>query len=173
MPQYITHQQLAEKPGAQELAQVATAQHEPVVDADLMDATLRGEDRTAWDAEAVERADAALVRIDESMTGAEGIINGFLVKRGYSLPLNPVPRLVTEWTRDIGRYSLHKDRISSEGTDPILRAYRDAMKLLAMVADGTFHLGVDDQLLTDPNRIDVRFKGDQRRFSRRELDAFR
>ncbi|PRW19878.1 hypothetical protein CSB95_5451 [Pseudomonas aeruginosa] len=45
------------------------------------------------------------------MTEAESIVNGYLAKRGYGLPLSPVPGLVTGWVRDIGRYLLHKDRI--------------------------------------------------------------
>lgn len=170
---YITLAQLAEKPGARELAQVATAEHVDIVDPDLMEATLRGDDRSAWEADDIAAADDAVERITGQMDTAESVINGFLAKRGYALPLTPVPKLVTGWTRDIGRYFLHKDRISSEGTDPILRAYKDAMKLLAMVADGSFSLGIDDAILNDPNGGDVQFVSDTKVFGRNELGAFR
>ncbi|WNP66694.1 phage protein Gp36 family protein [Pseudomonas aeruginosa] len=47
--------------------------------------------------------------------------------------------------RDIGRYLLHKDRISDD-KDAILRNYKDALKFLQMVADGTFSLGAEDPI---------------------------
>ena len=45
---YITTTELAERPGARELAQLASADAQPVSDFALMDATLRGQDRSAW-----------------------------------------------------------------------------------------------------------------------------
>lgn len=170
---YITTAQLAELPGARELAQVATAMHRPIVDSALMEATLRNDDRAAWEPENIADADDALERITSTVEQAESVINGHLAKRRYTLPLSPVPALVTGWTRDITRYFLHKDRLSTEGTDPILRAYRDAMKLLQLVVEGKFTLGAEDQLVNDPNRLDVRFSSDENVFSRTELKHFR
>ena len=68
---YITHAELAERPGAVELAQLATDANRPVVDAELMDATLRGADRSAWSAEALTDADDAMRRIDEAVAEAD------------------------------------------------------------------------------------------------------
>ena len=141
---YVTHQQLAERPGARELAQVATAQHERVVAAELMEATLQDQDRSTWPADEVAVADDALQRIDDAISDAQAQIDGFLARRGY-LPLDPVPRVVSNWARAITRYLLHKDRLSSDdGSDPIVRDYRDALKLLQLTADGKFSLGADD-----------------------------
>ncbi|MFG9884528.1 hypothetical protein ACG3SK_27360 [Pseudomonas aeruginosa] len=47
---YITLVHLAERPGAKELAQVATAQHLKIVDSALLDAALRGGDPECLDA---------------------------------------------------------------------------------------------------------------------------
>lgn len=141
---YVTHQQLAERPGARELAQVATAQHERVVADELMEATLLDQDRSTWPADEVAVADDALQRIDDAIQDAQAQIDGFLARRGY-LPLDPVPRIVSNWARSITRYLLHKDRLSSDdGSDPIVRDYRDALKLLQLTADGKFSLGADD-----------------------------
>ena len=87
---YISHVQLAERPGARELAEVATATHEHIVAAELMEATLQGGDRSAWSADEIAVADDALQRIDDAVSDAQATIDGFLGKRGY-LPLNPVP----------------------------------------------------------------------------------
>ncbi len=142
---YVTPAALAELPGAQELSQVASTAHDAaLVDYALMDATLRGGDRSAFAAPAVAAADMALQRIEAAIEEADGVIDGFLRMRRYALPLSPVPSIVVTWARAITRYLLHKDRLSADSTDPIVRDYNDAMKLLRLVADGKFSLGADD-----------------------------
>lgn len=170
---YVTHVDLVERPGARELAEVATAQHEQMVPYELMEQTLLGGDRGAWSEEEIERADAALSRIDDARLRAGQLIDGYLAKRGY-LPLTePAPGIVVEWCRAIARYFLHQDRISDEKSDPIVRDYRDALKLLQQTADGKFHLGADDPLLTNPSAVDVRFESSPSVFNRSELGRFR
>ena len=171
--QYITAAQLAERPGAQELAQVATAAHLRMVSAELMEATLRAGDRSAWSVDEVAAADDALQRIDNAVTQAEGMIDGFLAQRSYPLPLSPVPGLVTGWTRDIARYLLHKDRRGVEDSDPIVRAYRDALRFLELTAAGKFSLGAEDPVQQDPNALDVRFEAAPNVFNRDQLKGFR
>ena len=142
--QYITATDLAERPGARELSQVATAAHLKPVAWELMEATLRGGDRSTWAADQVAAADDALRRIEDAVAQAESLIDGYLARRGYGLPLSPVPDLVTGWARDIARYLLHKDRGGKEDTDPVVRNYKDALKFLEQIAAGKFSLGVED-----------------------------
>lgn len=141
---YVTLLQLAERPGATELAQVATAEVDAIVDPALMDALLRGTDTSAWTPAQVAVGNDAIARINDAVSDAGGVIEGFLAKRGYPLPLSPVPGVVTAWARAIVRYYLHKDRITDPKTDPIGRDYQDAMKLLQLTATGQFSLGVGD-----------------------------
>ncbi|MNF90718.1 hypothetical protein D3C84_732960 [compost metagenome] len=171
--QYITAAALAERPGSRELAQVATAEHLRMVPFELMEATLRGADRSSWTNDQVAAADDALQRIEDAVVQAESLIDGFLAKRGYPLPLTAVPGMVTGWTRDIARYLLHKDRGGKDDTDPIVRAYKDAMKFLEMTATGKFSLGAEDPVATDPSTIDVRFDSAPNVFNRDQLKAFR
>lgn len=169
---YITHTALAERPGARELAQVASAEHRPIVDAALMDATLRYDDRSAWSVDEQTEADAALARIADAVAEADATIDGFLARRGYALPLEPVPGIVAGWSRAIARYLLHKSRISLESNDPIVRDYRDALRLLQLTADGKFSLGADDAVATG-SATDVRFDAPAPVFGRAQLKAFR
>lgn len=162
---YITPVQLAERPGARELAQVSTRERDAIVADDLMEATLRGTDRGSWTPEQIAIADDALARIAEAIDSAAGVIDGFLARR-YPLPLNPVGTIVVEWSRAITRYLLHKDRISNAQDDPILRDYRDALKLLQLTADGKFSLGANDPVLTDSQDADVQFVSDGKVFRR-------
>ncbi|KAF1692760.1 hypothetical protein CSC62_14090 [Pseudoxanthomonas jiangsuensis] len=141
---YVTLPQLAEIPGALELAQVATNQHAAaVVDATLMEATLRGSDRSAWSADEIDQADKAAARISEAVVEAGAVIDGYLARR-YTLPLASTPGILVKWARSITRYTLHADRISDDRTDPVARDYRDAIRFLELIAAGKFSLGLDD-----------------------------
>jgi phage gp36-like protein len=153
---YVTPLQLAERPGARELAQVATRERDAIVDDALMDATLRGDDRSSWPADQVAIADDALARIQDAIDEAGGIIDGYVAKR-YTLPLTRTFPVLTAWARAIARYLLHKDRHSLETDDTIVRDYRDALKSLQFVASGQFSLGANDPGLTDPQDGDVQF----------------
>lgn len=148
---YVSHLQLAESPGARELSQVASSEYADLVDYSLMDASLRGSDRSNWSSEEITAADDALARIDAAIANADAMIDGFLAPRGY-LPLTEkfvdVPAIVTVWSRAIARYLLHKDRVTDANSDPIVRDYKDAMTLLQQTASGKFSLGAGDTTAT-------------------------
>ena len=175
---YITHTELAERPGARELAQVATADNLRVIDFELMDASLRGGDRSAWDASALAAADDALRRIDDAVTEAEALIDGYLAKRGYVLPLDlsaaSTRKLIAGWSRAVTRYLLQKDSISDEKSSPIARDYRDALRMLQLIADGKFSLGAEDPQASGAGAAtDVRFSYPEPVFGRKQLRSFR
>ena len=168
---YVTHAELAENPGALELSEVASDEHAQPVAAGLLDALLRGQDVGAWPPADVAAAQRALARIDDAVMDADAVIDGYLAKRGYALPLAPVPGLVTAWCRGIARYMLHKNRRTMEATDRIARGYTDALRLLQQTADGKFSLGALDAVAND--KLDARFECAPSVFSRRQLGAFR
>lgn len=170
---YVTAVQLADRPGATELAQVATPERKPVVDADLMDATLRAGDRSAWSSDDQAVADLALAVVQDAITSADALIDGYLARR-YTLPLTSSPPILAVWGRAIARYQLHKDRRTMETNDPVVRDYNDALKLLAQVAAGTFSLGADDAALEDDGDSDVVFvAGDVPVFGSDQMGSFR
>lgn len=168
---YITRADLAESPGALELSEVASDEHRTPVAPELLDAWLRGVDVGAWPPAEVQAAERAAVRIDTAVRDAGSLIDGYLAKRGYALPLYPVPPLVTAWARGIARYLLHKNRTALESKDPIARAYTDALRLLQQTADGKFSLGALDAVAND--KTDARFCAAPSVFGRNELKAFR
>lgn len=147
---YCTPIQLADARLARELAEVATPERFAVVSDALMDASLRGLDRSAYDPAKVEVADLAMAVVNTAMEAADGVIDGYLAMRKpspYPVPLNPVPRIVSVWARWIARYLLHKDRINTqESTDPIVRDYKMAIDFLEQTRDGSFSLGAGDPL---------------------------
>ncbi|CDF82146.1 hypothetical protein PKB_0778 [Pseudomonas knackmussii B13] len=147
---YITLSELADRPGPEELSQAATPRRFRAVDADLLDALLRGNPVSDWTSEEVEIGTQALDVIVSAVNDAQAYIDGFLQQRGY-LPLQQRYGIVTGWARAIARYLLHKDRLSGEQNDPIVRDYRDAVKFLQLTADGKFSLGQDDPVATPSN----------------------
>lgn len=168
---YLTAAQLADRPGATELAQVATPQRDPVVAADLMQATLIGGDRSGFDPADVAVADLALEAITTAIGDASAVIDGYLAAR-YSLPLASTPSVLIVYARAITRYLLHKDRRAMESDDAIVRDYRDAMKFLELVSAGKVTLGAGDPTTAD-NGSTVEFVGDCPVFSRDQTRAFR
>lgn len=176
---YITTFELAERPGAREIAQTASLPHQMVRDDALMDATLRGLDRSAWAAEQIAAADAALVRVQDAVAEAGALIDGYLATRGYTLPLDLAPTsagksMLTVWARAITRYLLNGSRITDESKDPVARDYRDAVKRLAEVAAGKLNLGgADPQAPANAVSTDVRFQGAETVFGRAQMRAFR
>lgn len=176
---YITPADLAERPGAREIAQVASLPHQMVRSDALMDATLRGSDRSAWTAEEVQAADVVLARVQDAIGEASALIDGYLGQRGYKLPLALPPatsgqNVLMVWSRAITRYLLNKDRSLDVSKDPIGRDYQDALRMLGLVAQGKFSLGADDpEGASQKTSTDVRFAGDEPVFGRRQLQAFR
>ena len=169
---YITHAGLADSPGALELSLVASDEHRPPVRAELLDAVLRGGDLADWPAEDVADAQRAVGRIDSAVRDAGSMIDGYLAKRGYALPLQPpVHRLVTAWARDIARHRLHKSRLADDGKDPISRAWRDALRLLQQVAEGKFAIGPVDTVAV--HKTQAIFDSAPLVFGRKQLRAWR
>jgi len=173
---YCTPAQLADAKLTRELAQLTTPErYADVVADDLFEATLRDEDRSGWPPADVAIADEALAHVVKALTDADGVINGYLSlrkPRPYTLPLNPVPGIVSVWARQIARYLLSKDRVGTrEETDPVVRDYRDAIRFLELTRDGKFNLGADDPL-PPPSAGSPEFCAPGRVFTRDTLRDF-
>lgn len=146
---YVTYAHLADNPGAFELAQVATdEQRRHTVPYELLDLLMRNPiaDTSDWQQPDIDATRRALVRIDWALAEADALIDAYLAKRGYKLPLNPAPLVIRSKSRDIARYLLHKNRLSSEGNDPIVRDYKMAIQFLERIANGKIGLDMDDDV---------------------------
>ena len=143
---YITLLNLSERPGLIELSQLVAQDGEIPVNSNLLDVIINGGDVSSWLPDDVINANRAISRINESIADAHAEINGFLRQRGHKLPLVEVPRLLTDWARIIVRYKLHRNRVSDEKSDPIVRDYKQVISFLKQVADGKYSLGIEDTL---------------------------
>lgn len=112
---YATQQDLIERFGSQELIQLTDRTNKPV---------------STIDVTTVERA----------LSDAEALINGYVGKM-YTIPLSPVPPVLTKVAADIARYYLHGTR--AEKDSPITLAFNQAVAWLKDVARGQVNLGDD------------------------------
>lgn len=76
--------------------------------------------------------------LNGALADADGVIDSHLVAR-YTLPLASVPKILKRYACDIARYFLWEDSAS----EPVVRAYKDAIKFLEAVAKGAASLGID------------------------------
>ena len=143
---YITLQQLYEKPGIMELSQVTAQVGQPPADWRIIGKIIDGEDVAGEPPVAVEKAQQSIARIEEVIADSSALIDGYLRQRGYKLPFKQTPRILTTWARSLVRYYLHQHLPAKEADNPIVRDYRDTLKLLQLVAEGKFSLGLEDEL---------------------------
>lgn len=79
--------------------------------------------------------------IDRAIEDAGGEIDGYVAGGGYTVPLDPVPKIVASYACDIARYRLYH----SAATDQVRQRYEDAIKFLRMVAKGEVLLGIGSE----------------------------
>lgn len=136
---YCTPTDLIARFSADEVAQRA-APEGVRVSGDLLQLTIGAADRTAFSADEIAAADAALVRISGVIEDASSDIDAYLSER-YDVPLDPQPRVLTRLASDLSRYYLYDDAVDPQGV--IASRYNAAIKMLARIADGTVKLGDD------------------------------
>ncbi|MFO1495146.1 MAG: DUF1320 domain-containing protein [Lysobacterales bacterium] len=165
---YVTLAQLADAPGAKELSEVASSERlgSPLVDATLFDLTLRGVDRSAYSPDEISRADEAKVRVLSAVESADELINAHLARR-LAVPQSSVPGVLVRIARALVRYELHKNLIGADQGHPVLRDYRDALRLLESIRDGKVTLGPQDPVAANESTAgDVRFESSAPVFGR-------
>ncbi len=75
--------------------------------------------------------------IDNAITGADAVINGYLAKR-YQLPLAEIPTLIAELSEEIAIWKLHR-----AAPDPkIEEDYKAAIRTLKDISAGTIQLDI-------------------------------
>lgn len=136
---YLTALELMQRFGPQELAQTATPDDQPVVDAALMRATIEGTSRAAWTPEEIAVADLAAGVVAAALADASALIDGYLASR-YTLPLSAIPLPLKRVAGDAARYYLMDDKATEEVRD----RFSALNKLLQQIRDGKFTLGAED-----------------------------
>ncbi len=108
------------------------------------------------------------VKVDAAIADAEGEADGYLSVR-YKTPVSPVPAVVVSFVVDMTVYRLYSLRQGP--TDDVIRRYNDAVRFFRAASQGTVSLGVD-MLVPDNSRRDVDIQGNNRVFTRSNMEGF-
>jgi phage gp36-like protein len=113
--------------------------------------------------------------IDKAVEDAEAEINSY-AEQLYTLPFNPVPKIVRKLAVDITLYHLFSRRgfdSSDESADSIiLKRYKDAVKFLENLAKGVVTIGAINQGLPSTSAQPATIQGPPRMFNRRKMEGF-
>lgn len=77
------------------------------------------------------------VVLNAALSDADGVIDSYVSAR-YTVPLSPVPQVLTRHAAAIAWFILHRDRYPDE----VRKAYDDAISFLRSLASGTAKLDV-------------------------------
>ncbi len=113
----------------------------------------------------VGAVDATVVA--RALGDADAEIDGYLTSR-YSVPLSSTPPMLTRLACDIARYQLYADRV----TDQVTQRYKDAVRLLVSLANGTVQLGVASGQAAPAVTGSVAIKADPRTFNASSLGDY-
>lgn len=130
---------------------------------DMLDGLLGGyiEDEAAREA-------ALLPLMQEAIEDACAEIDGYLNKR-YPVPLNPVPRVVTKFAKDMALFNLMSRMGIDEGEreNVVQTRYKNAVRFFEGVARGLMEIGV--KLPSQEATTGFKMEGPPRLFSRDSL----
>ncbi len=110
--------------------------------------------------------------VDKGVQFATDMVNASLRGR-YTLPLEQLDSLVTEWTVAIARHWLYCRR--PEGNDlpdAVKQSYKDAVSCLSQVQNGKLDLGNSASLLPQPESGAFAVKAPRRVFSHDRLERY-
>lgn len=135
---YATPTELLTRFDASEIAQRVDRGVPRLVTVQLMIDVAAGASLGAYSADAQARAQAALVVVQRALQDAGDTINGYISAR-YTLPLAPVPAVLSRVACELARFYLYDDQV----TDPIKDRHAANIKWLGEVSKGVVSLGAD------------------------------
>ena len=108
--------------------------------------------------------------IEAAIEDADAEIDGYLAKR-YAVPIDPAPKVINKFSKDIAVYNLFSRIGIDETTDQktYLNRYNSAIAFLKLVAEGKVSIGaqVDDPAAAAATGFSV--QSNPRLFSREQL----
>ncbi len=84
--------------------------------------------------------------IDEAIDQADREIDAYLLLANYSVPMSPIPPLVTNLSAKMAIWNLHLRKYFD--SDIWSRTYRDCQKILERIAEGKLTLGQEESGVT-------------------------
>lgn len=107
----------------------------------MLETLAAGGDMSGYEEDEQAAATAALSKIDEAISSADGEIDGYLATR-YPVPLDPVPALISKFSADIAIYNLYS-RVAETIPETRSDRYKNAIRTLEKISEGKIKLGAE------------------------------
>lgn len=133
---YATATDLLDRFAAEEIAQRADRSIPRLVTAPMLVTAAAGGSLAAYTADEQAAAAAVLVSLNQALADADSDIDGYVATR-YSVPLEPVPAVITRLACDLARYYLYDD----QATETIQKRRDSAQAVLRDISAGKVSLG--------------------------------
>ncbi len=92
--------------------------------------------------------------VDNEIENATAFINGY-AKKGYAIPLTPVPLLIKKFCVDVAIYNLYGRRDLDPPAERT-RRYKEVTRFLEMLNDGLVTIGAETPAVANsPGQVDV------------------
>ncbi len=145
---YATAADLITRFSAEEIAQRAAPEGVRVT-GELLQLTVSGGDRSAFSADQVTAADAALARLNQVIGDANADVDAKVAVR-FAAPITTDTgvRTLTRIVCDRARYYLYDDQVDKDGV--IQRRFDQSTRELQQIADGELKLGENPEPAPSP-----------------------
>jgi len=157
---YATATDLLDRFAAEEIAQRADRSIPRLVTAPMLVTAAAGGSLAAYTADEQAAVAAVLVSLNQALADADSDIDGYVATR-YSVPLTPVPAVITRLACDLARYYLYDD----QATETIQKRRDSAQAVLRDISAGKVSLG-DPAAPAAPQGGTVEISGPARVFGR-------
>jgi phage gp36-like protein len=167
---YATAADLIARFSAEEIAQRA-APEGVRVSGDLLKITISGGDRSAYSADEIAAADAALERLDDVLGDAAAYVDSRISVR-FAAPITTDTgvRTLVRIECDIARFYLYDDAVDKDSV--IQRRFDGARKDCDAIATGDMKLGEDPEPAAAPAASGAQVTGPGRVFGQTSLSDF-
>lgn len=81
--------------------------------------------------------------VDNAISAADELIDGYLRSRYSSLPLSTVPKLITNISVDLAIFYLHQRRFRTNMPESIESQYKNQVRILEQIQKGFISLGIE------------------------------
>jgi len=108
--------------------------------------------------------------ISKAISDAEAEINGYC-ERWYTIPLSPVPQLVTKLCIDIAIYNIYSRRTQMVIPEAVSERYKNAVRMLQSIGKQNILLGADTTNPVKASALGV-FQANDRVFTKDNLKGF-
>lgn len=142
---YATPTELLVRFDANEIAQRSDRLIPRLVTDEMLRTAAAGGDLSGFTDAERDAIARAMEKVGRALTDARNTIDSYIAGR-YTLPLSPVPQVLTRIACELARYYLYDDQL----TEPVKQRYDANIKFLVGVASGDVKLGVDADSGVEP-----------------------